>query len=52
MKLFKIAEAAVGIYLMLPSVEDAATAGATLLPSALVGAALVLHAFGAKIPHL
>jgi len=49
MKWWKIAEAGLGLYLLLPGVEDVATGGTTLLPSAAVGAALLLHAFGAKL---
>lgn len=49
MKLEKMAEAALGIYLILPSVEDAATGGLTLAPSAVLGAALVADAFGVKL---
>jgi hypothetical protein len=49
MKLERIAEAAIGLYLILPSVEDAATGGLTLAPSAAVGAVLLADAFGAKL---
>ena len=49
MKLWKIAEAALGVYLILPSVEDAATGGITLAPSAAIGALMLAHAFGFKI---
>ena len=42
----KVIEGAIGIYLFLPGVEDVATGGVTLVPSAAVGAALLLHAFG------
>jgi len=49
MKIERIAEAALGAYLILPSIEDAATGGATLAPSAIVGAALIADAFGVKI---
>lgn len=52
MKLGQIAEAVAGLYLMLPGPEDAVTGGATLAPSALLGAALVAHAFGVKLPRL
>lgn len=45
----KLAEGAIGLYLLLPGIEDAATGGTTLLPSAAIGAALLLHAFGAKL---
>ena len=44
----KIAEGALGLYLMLPGIEDAASGGTTLIPSAVIGGALLLHAFGAK----
>lgn len=46
---WKIAQALLGIYLILPGPEDAATAGTTLLPSAALGAALVADAFGVKL---
>lgn len=49
MKIEKMAQAALGLYLILPSVEDAATGGATALPSAVLGAALVADAFGVKL---
>lgn len=49
MKIEKIAQAALGVYLILPSVEDAATGGLTLAPSAALGALLVADAFGVKI---
>lgn len=52
MNLGKIAEGALGLYLMLPGPEDAGTGGATLIPSAVLGAALVAHAFGMKLPRL
>lgn len=45
----KAIEAAIGLYLILPSVEDAATGGVTLVPSTIVGTAMVAHAFGFKI---
>lgn len=45
----KIAEGALGLYLFLPSVEDVATGGLTLVPSAVVGGALLLDAFGVDI---
>ncbi len=50
MNLWKLGEAALGVYLILPGPEDVATGGLTFGPSALVGAGLVLHAFGAKLP--
>jgi len=49
MKFEKIAEAALGMYLILPGLEDFGTAGATLAPSAVLGAALVADAFGVKL---
>lgn len=49
MKLEKMAEAALGIYLMLLGPEDAATGGLSILPSAGLGALLVADAFGVKI---
>lgn len=42
----KVIEGAIGLYLFLPGIEDAATGGTTLIPSAAVGAAMLLHAFG------
>lgn len=48
----KIAAGIIGLYLFLPGVEDVATGGTTLLPSAAIGAALLLHAFGVKMPKL
>jgi hypothetical protein len=49
MKWTKWIEAGIGLYLLLPSVEDIATGGTTLIPSAAVGAVLLAHAFGAKL---
>ena len=49
MKIEKIAEGAIGLYLLLPMPEDIATGGATLAPSAVVGAALLADAFGVKL---
>ena len=49
MKLEKMLEAGIGLYLLLPGIEDAATGGATILPSAVIGGALIGHAFGVKI---
>jgi len=46
MKIEKILEIGIGLYLILPSVEDVATGGATLAPSAVVGAALLADGFG------
>lgn len=49
MKLEKLAEAGIGLYLLLPSIEDAATGGATLVPSAAIGGILLADAFGVKL---
>lgn len=49
MKAGKWIEAGIGLYLLLPSVEDAATGGLTLAPSAAIGALMIAHAFGFKI---
>ena len=49
MKLEKIAEAAIGTYLLLPGAEDVATGGLTLAPSALIGGYLLADAFGVKL---
>jgi len=49
MKLSKIAQAAIGIYLLLPGPEDVAAGGITAGPSAVLGAALVASAFGVKL---
>jgi len=49
MKIEKIAEAAIGFYLLMPGPEDVATGGLSLGPSALVGAYLLADAFGVKI---
>lgn len=49
MKIEKMAQAAVGIYLILPGPEDFGTGGATIAPSAILGAALVADAFGVKL---
>jgi len=46
----KIIEGGIGLYLLLPGPEDAATGGLTLGPSALIGGALLLDAFG--VPRL
>ena len=45
----KIAEGAIGLYLLLPSIEDVATGGLTLVPSAAIGGYLLLDAFGVKL---
>ena len=52
MKIEKIIQALVGLYLMLPGVEDAATGGVTLAPSFVLGLALVADAFGVKLFNL
>ena len=44
----KVIEGAIGLYLVLPSIEDVATGGVTLLPSMALGSAMLLHAFGAE----
>jgi len=49
MKFEKMAEAAIGAYLILPSIEDAATGGLTLAPSAALGAVLLADAFNVKL---
>jgi hypothetical protein len=46
--LSKIIEGAIGLYLLLPGIEDVASGGTTLLPSIAIGGALLLHAFGAQ----
>lgn len=46
----KAAEVGLGVYLILPSIEDAATGGLTIVPSAVIGAGLVAHGFGMKLP--
>ncbi len=48
LNLGKIAEGVIGLYLLLPGFEDVATGGLTLAPSAAIGGALLLHAFGAE----
>jgi hypothetical protein len=49
MKIDKLLEAGVGFYLLMPSIEDAATGGATLIPSAALGGILLADAFGVKL---
>jgi len=49
MKLDKMIEAGIGLYLLLPMPEDIATGGATLAPSAAIGGLLLADAFGVKI---
>lgn len=46
----RVAEVGVGLYLILPSIEDAATGGITLVPSAILGAGMVAHGLGMKMP--
>jgi len=47
--LWKLAEGAVGLYLIAPGPEDFGSLGATALPSAALGAILLADAFGVKI---
>ena len=49
MKIERMAEAALGVYLILPSVEDWASGGITIPPSAALGLALVADAFKVKM---
>lgn len=42
----KLAEGAIGIYLLLPGPEDIVTGGVTFGPSALLGAILLADSFG------
>lgn len=49
MKLEKLLQAGVGIYLILPSIEDFATGGATIAPSVAIGSLLLADAFGVKL---
>jgi hypothetical protein len=49
MKLEKMAQAALGIYLILPGPEDVGTGGLTIGPSAALGAILIADAFGVKL---
>lgn len=46
----RLVEGGIGLYLFLPSIEDAATGGLTLIPSAVIGAGMMAHAFGFSIP--
>lgn len=48
----RLIQGAIGLYLVLPGVEDAATGGALVLPSIVVGAALLADAAGVKLPKL
>jgi len=45
----RVIEGGLGLYLLLPSIEDAATGGITLIPSAAIGGTMLLHAFGIDI---
>lgn len=49
MKIEKMIEAGIGLYLILPSVEDVATGGLTVAPSAVLGSLMVADAFGFKL---
>jgi hypothetical protein len=49
MDVMRMAEAAIGLYLVLPMPEDAATGGITLAPSAALGALLIADAFGIEL---
>jgi hypothetical protein len=49
MNLGKIVQGALGLYLILPSVEDWATGGTKIVPSAAIGTYLLLDAFGLKL---
>lgn len=49
MKIEKMIQAGIGLYLVLPSVEDIATGGTTLIPSAVLGSALIADAFGVEL---
>lgn len=48
MQINKIVEGAIGLYLILPGIEDAATGGVTLAPSVLLGSYLLADAFGIR----
>lgn len=52
MKLGKILQLGLGVYLALPGIEDAASGGTLLAPSALVGVALAADALGVKLPKV
>ena len=49
MKLEKVVEGAIGLYLILPGPEDIATGGLSIAPSAALGAILLADAFGVKL---
>lgn len=44
----QIAKIAIGLYLLAPGPEDVATAGLSVGPSALLGAAMVADGFGVR----
>jgi hypothetical protein len=44
----KLAEAGIGVYIMLPGLEDVAAGGTTVLPSFYLGLGMVLHALGRR----
>lgn len=44
----KLAEAGIGVYLMLPGLEDVATGGTTIAPSFYLGLGMVMHALGRR----
>lgn len=52
MKLGKIVEGALGVFLMLPGPEDVATGGLALGPSFLLGSILLLDAVGIRMPKI
>jgi hypothetical protein len=49
MKIEKVLQALLGLYLILPGPEDLATGGTTIAPSAALGALLVADAFGVEM---
>jgi len=49
MKISKIIQGAIGLYLIMPSIEDVATGGATIAPSVALGAILLADSFGVKL---
>ena len=49
MKLEKVIEGGIGLYLILPGPEDVATGGLSIAPSAALGAILLADAFDVKI---
>lgn len=46
MKIEKMLEAGIGLYLLLPGPEDWVTGGTTVLPSAALGVTMLADAFG------